>query len=171
VALVNGKVMPYLEVEPRLYRLRILNAANSRFFNLQLKVGSSAGPRFIQIGADLGFLPDPVVMPNLLLSNAERADVVVDFSAFEGQDIVMMNDAPHPFPFGFPGAPPENMPVMQFRVRRRGAPDRDNPRDQDFDFDQSRIPAKFRSRYPLVFVRLTRQCVCSWKAAGSWNRS
>jgi len=34
--LVNGTVYPYLEVEPKAYRFRILNAADDRFFNLQL---------------------------------------------------------------------------------------------------------------------------------------
>jgi spore coat protein A len=158
VALVNGKVMPYLEVEPRLYRLRILNAANSRFFNLQLKVDSSPGPAFVQIGADVGFLAMPVPMQSLLLSNAERADVVVDFSAFAGRNIVMMNDAPHPFPFGFPGGPPENMPVMQFRVRRKvrdWEPDRsrdwDKGRDrsQDWASNETRIPAVLPAPHPV----------------------
>src|SRR5699024_2178781 len=32
--LVNGKVWPYLEVEPRKYRFRILNAANTRTYQL-----------------------------------------------------------------------------------------------------------------------------------------
>jgi len=47
--LLNGKIRPYLEVEPRLYRFRILNAANSRFFNLSL----TASQPFHQIGTDL----------------------------------------------------------------------------------------------------------------------
>jgi FtsP/CotA-like multicopper oxidase with cupredoxin domain len=34
--LVNGTAYPYLEVEPRAYRFRILNAANDRMLNLQL---------------------------------------------------------------------------------------------------------------------------------------
>jgi len=34
--IVNGTAYPYLEVEPRAYRFRILNAANDRFFNLQI---------------------------------------------------------------------------------------------------------------------------------------
>jgi len=33
---VNGTAYPYLEVEPKAYRFRILNAADDRFFNLQL---------------------------------------------------------------------------------------------------------------------------------------
>ncbi len=35
---VNGVAYPYLEVEPKAYRFRILNAANDRFWNLQLFV-------------------------------------------------------------------------------------------------------------------------------------
>ena len=35
---VNGTAYPYLTVQPKAYRLRILNAANDRFFNLQMYV-------------------------------------------------------------------------------------------------------------------------------------
>jgi spore coat protein A len=114
VALVNGKVYPYLEVEPRRYRFRMLNAANTAFFNLQLKAGSKPGPKFVQIGSELGFLPKPITMQSILMVNAERADVIVDFSGFDGQDIVMTNDAPSPFPIGFLPSVPQ---IMQFRVR------------------------------------------------------
>ncbi len=48
--MVNGKLFPYLEVEPRRYRFRLLNAANGRFFHLSL----SNGQKFIQIGTDQG---------------------------------------------------------------------------------------------------------------------
>ena len=50
-ALVNGKVWPYLEVEPRKYRFRILNGSNSRFYRLRL----NSGQNFVQIGTDGGF--------------------------------------------------------------------------------------------------------------------
>jgi parallel beta-helix repeat protein len=36
--IVNGQAYPYLNVDPHAYRFRILNAANDRFFNLQLYV-------------------------------------------------------------------------------------------------------------------------------------
>jgi spore coat protein A, manganese oxidase len=52
IALVNGKVWPYLEVEPRKYRFRILNGSNSRFYNLSL---TSKQP-LTQIGSDGGLL-------------------------------------------------------------------------------------------------------------------
>jgi len=77
------------------------------------------GPDWIQIGTEGGFLPAPVVIPSrpiawnsdqttfnygnvsdhsLLLAPAERADVVVDFSAFAGQTLILYNDAPAAFP-------------------------------------------------------------------------
>ncbi len=80
---------------------------------------ATAGPSFIQIGTEGGFLPAPVVLPNqpvdwnmdqtnfdmgvvnkgtLLLGTAERADVIVDFSNFSGKTIILYNDAPAPFP-------------------------------------------------------------------------
>jgi hypothetical protein len=42
--IVNGTVYPYLEVEPKLYRFRILSVCNDRFMNLQLY---QADPAFI----------------------------------------------------------------------------------------------------------------------------
>jgi spore coat protein A len=47
---VNGKVWPYLEVEPRKYRFRLLNGANARFFRMTL----DSGQLFYQIGTDSG---------------------------------------------------------------------------------------------------------------------
>ncbi len=239
---VNGKAYPYLDVEPKAYRFRILNAADDRFFNLQMYVanpgivgsltttpgsgytadpvvtvtnavgdttghgftisatadltpgsptlgqvafsinsvgsnytlppvitvansvgdttgaGATAtavlytaptevgmvpittptlppfdvsgipdptmkGPDWWQIGTEGGFLPAPVVVPSqptgwnlnpltfnfgvvnqhsLLLGSAERADVVVDFSAYAGKTIILYNDAPAAFPAGVP---------------------------------------------------------------------
>lgn len=46
--LVNGKLFPYLDVEPRKYRFRILNGANGRFYWLSL----SQGAEMLQIGSD-----------------------------------------------------------------------------------------------------------------------
>ncbi len=101
--LVNGKLFPYLEVEPRQYRFRILNAANGRFFHLSL----SNGQAFDQIGTDQGLLPAPVRTERVSLSPGERADLMVDFSAAAGQNIVMNNDVA--------------VTVMQFRVSRAGS--------------------------------------------------
>ncbi len=110
-AVVNGKVWPYLEVEPRKYRFRLLNGSNARFYRLKL----SSGQPFVQIGGDQGFLPHPVLVDELILAPAERADVILDFSHHKGAHITMTNDAPAPFPGGGGGALPE---IMQFRVKK-----------------------------------------------------
>ncbi|MDD5306799.1 MAG: multicopper oxidase domain-containing protein [Deltaproteobacteria bacterium] len=153
--IVNGAAYPYLVVDPKAYRFRILNAADDRFWNLQFYVAdptvttsdgrtntevklvpypagatgypvdyvvadpTTAGPSFIQIGTDGGFLPKPAVLPNkpvawngdpmafdfgvvnqgtLIMAPAERADVIVDFSAYAGKTLILYNDSPAPFP-------------------------------------------------------------------------
>ena len=119
--LVNGKVWPFLEVEPRKYRFRILNASNSRFYNLTLNQSDShgvpnghAGPSFFQIGSDGGFLPAPVRRNVILTAPAERFDVVIDFSDLEGKFFVLNNDAKAPYPDGDDVIPED---VMLFKVK------------------------------------------------------
>jgi spore coat protein A len=192
--LVNGAPYPALSVTPRRYRFQTLNAAQARFYNLQLYVADQsadgitltesadrdnhgnrikipanpAGPKIIQIGKDSGLLPAPVVLNdppqpigylattteddprkgnasryNLLLAPGERADILVDFRGFEGQSIILYNDAPAPFPMGdirndyYAGAPdlacigrpastdpgygPDTRIVMRFDVQRNGS--------------------------------------------------
>lgn len=109
--LVNGKVWPYLEVEPRKYRFRIVNGSNSRFYRLSF----SPGNKFIQIGTEQGFLEKPEHTNKFVLAPGERIDMLVDFSKFKGQIMILTNDAPSPFPNGTP--PDENTGIiMQFRV-------------------------------------------------------
>ena len=80
---------------------------------------ANRGPAFVQIGTEGGLLPMPVALPNtpigfeqnkknivvlsvkqktLFLAPAERADVVVDFSQFAGQTVILYNDSPAPVP-------------------------------------------------------------------------
>jgi FtsP/CotA-like multicopper oxidase with cupredoxin domain len=169
IPVINGTPYPYLTVDPKPYRFRILNAANDRFWNLMffqadpdplvispetpgrtltevklvpavLTPGYPAGwpidgreggvpdpalmgPPFIQIGHEGGFLPAPVVIEpqpvdwnldagtfdfgnvntySLFLGPAERADVIVDFSNFAGQTLILYNDSPAPVPAADP---------------------------------------------------------------------
>jgi spore coat protein A len=108
VMLVNGKVWPYLNVEPRMYRFRILNGCNARILNLDL-----AGSDFWQIGAEGGMWDIPVRTRRLVLAPAERADVLVDFSRLAGHTLVLMNHRP-PRPVSNPA--PQLPQVMQIRV-------------------------------------------------------
>jgi spore coat protein A len=97
VSLVNGKLFPFLEVEPRPYRLRLLNASNARIYAFAL----SNGLPFVQIGSDQGLLAAPAEVKRLTLGPAERADLIVDFGAAVGQTLLLQN---------------ATQPIMQFRV-------------------------------------------------------
>lgn len=87
--LVNGKLFPYLDVEPRKYRFRVLNASNSRFYHLSL----SNRDKFQFIGSDQGLLPSPVALDNFVIAPGERAGVVIDFKEHAGAQIILNNDA------------------------------------------------------------------------------
>jgi FtsP/CotA-like multicopper oxidase with cupredoxin domain len=117
---VNGKVWPYLNVEPRKYRFRFLNGSNARFYNLKLPKRGS----FIQIGTDGGYLASPVVLNELLLGPGERADVIIDFTGLPaGTEIIVRNDARSPFPGGEYPNPQTVGQIMKFVVIPLTAPD------------------------------------------------
>jgi spore coat protein A len=120
---VNGAIYPHLEVEPRRYRLRVLNGANSRFFQLFFNLAKSPTDvpslvAFHQIGTDGGFLSSPVPLNKLLMGPAERADLIVDFTGLQGKTVTLSNNAPAPFPgwdtINLLHAPLREL--MQFRV-------------------------------------------------------
>jgi spore coat protein A, manganese oxidase len=95
--LVNGKLFPYLQVEPRRYRFRVLNGSNSRIYHLAF----ANDVPFHQIGTDQGLLPAPVPLTLLEIAPGERADLIIDFSEHRGAQLILKNDA---------------VVVMQFRV-------------------------------------------------------
>ncbi len=123
VICVNGKIWPFLEVEPRPYRLRIVNGSNSRMYVLRLSnelkdpnpepdVNSpTAAASIWQIGADGGLfargvkftgnIPAKVNETDLLImSSGERADVIIDFSKLAGTSVYLTNHATEAAPFG-----------------------------------------------------------------------
>ncbi|MWA07383.1 multicopper oxidase domain-containing protein [Actinomadura sp. LD22] len=112
--LVNGKIWPYLDVEPRWYRFRVLNGANGRTYTLELRKENADGTStpvpgaFVQIGTEQGLLGAPAKLDRLTLSPAERADILIDFAAFKGARLRLSNTDTATSPLG-----PE---VMQFRV-------------------------------------------------------
>jgi FtsP/CotA-like multicopper oxidase with cupredoxin domain len=137
----NGRTWPILEVEQRRYRLRLLNGCNSRFLILKLAANplaarpAQAALPFWQIGADGGFLPKPVQLPQLLMAPAERADVIVDLSDVPvGTELYLINEGPdEPFGGGAPGTdfPPADPrttgQVMKLVVVPRTSSDRSKP--------------------------------------------
>jgi spore coat protein A len=98
---VNGKVWPSLDVQPALYRLRVINGSNARTFRLvPMRDGRHELDRISQIGTDGGLLPAPVEVPaeGLVLAPAERADLLVDFSDLPpGSELTLLNTATAPF--------------------------------------------------------------------------
>ncbi|MGD0733150.1 MAG: multicopper oxidase, partial [Terracidiphilus sp.] len=85
--LINGKLLPYLEVQPRTYRFRVLNASNARFYFLSLDNGAP----FQQIGSDQGLLGAPIPVNRVALAPGERVDLVIDFAEHRGANILLKN--------------------------------------------------------------------------------
>ena len=113
--MVNGNTWPFQTVEQRRYRLRFLNGCNSRFLILDFSL--IPGVDVWQIGNEGGFLAAPVNITaagnRLLMSPAERADVIVDFTNVQTGNYVLGNVGPdEPFGGGFPGS------TSQWRTRR-----------------------------------------------------
>jgi hypothetical protein len=115
--LVNGVIWPFKKVQPRRYRLRILNGANGRFFRLKLQLdsGELTTKGLTVIGVDGGFLRQPAPTPTtttadgpeevLTLAPAERVDVLIEFGPYAGKSLVLVDD-------DFAGT----VPVMRFDV-------------------------------------------------------
>jgi spore coat protein A len=121
---VNGKATPFLEVEPRKYRFRMVNGSNSRFYHLTLAPADASGkpngkpadaPPFIQIGSDGGLLPRPLHLHYLIFSPGERFDIVIDFSEHKGASLALINDAPAPYARGGEIVPSD---VILFKVTK-----------------------------------------------------
>ena len=90
--LVNGRVFPYLEVQPRKYRFRLLNSSNGSFYRLSFSADAtvtSPGLDFFQIGSEQGLLEAPAKMNILILGPGERADLIVDFSGRAGKELFL----------------------------------------------------------------------------------
>jgi spore coat protein A, manganese oxidase len=97
---VNGKIWPRLTLKPRIYRFRLVNGANTRFFNLSFlsKINPNTIIPFHVIGTDGGFLEKPAPTKTLLLAPGERADVLVDLRTIQsGDELILRNDAPIPY--------------------------------------------------------------------------
>ncbi len=110
---INGKAYPYLDVQPRRYRLRFLNGSQARFYNIHFKLNGNDLPFWI-IGSEGGLLPAPVEKTTQLIAPGERFDVIADFTGVPLQSAIMMtNDALAPYPMGGETDVPE---LMQIRV-------------------------------------------------------
>jgi spore coat protein A, manganese oxidase len=124
--MVNGNTWPFLTVEQRRYRFRVLNGCQSRF--LILDFNNVPGVEVWAIGNEGGFLAAPVNLTGtngnrLLMGLAERADLIVDFTNVPLGNHVLANVGPdEPFGGGEPdddfdtSDPDSTGQIMQFRV-------------------------------------------------------
>ena len=114
---VNGAVEPFLEVEPRPYRFRIINGCNARFLNLEWKGSDATGarPDVYVIGSDGGFIPAPFLTKNIVLAPGERLDVIVDFTRVAGER-VKLDNKPLKAPVVNPAGPLSR--IMRFEVTK-----------------------------------------------------
>jgi FtsP/CotA-like multicopper oxidase with cupredoxin domain len=129
---VNGKIWPKMEVEPRNYRLRLLNGCDSRFLAVQffeVPVGATDFSTTIQqldftvIGSDQGLASNPTTVDTLLVETGSRYDIIFDFKNVTPGNRVIMKNIGGDEPFGggilMPGDPrpfPEMNRIMAFDV-------------------------------------------------------
>jgi spore coat protein A len=125
--LVNGVPEPFVVVEPRRYRLRILNSAVFRIYNLALSDDSD----LVMIGTESGLMPVPLRAKSLLLGPGERVDLVVDFSGKSGEEIELRSVG-RTDSSSIPRTAPAEAPLLQFRVSSKKVR------------DTSRVPAALR---------------------------
>jgi len=113
---VNAVAYPFLDVEPRRYRLRFYNGSQARFYNLKFAAAKNVNMPFWVIGMEQGLLPAPVMKTALLLAPGERADVIIDFAMLpKGALVTLKNDAKAPYPGGQGG---DVAQIMQFQVTK-----------------------------------------------------
>jgi FtsP/CotA-like multicopper oxidase with cupredoxin domain len=108
--LVNGAIGPVANVPAGYVRLRLLNAANARNFDLRF---ADRRPFFV-IAGDAGLLAEPVEVRNLVIAPAERYEILADFSDGRAVDLVTGPDTHHG------GGPGMTMPMMRPRATAGG---------------------------------------------------
>lgn len=89
--LVNGTITPTASVPAGFVRLRLLNAANARNFDLRF----TDGRPFFVVAGDAGYLPEPVELTSLVIAPAERYEILVDFSDGRAVDLMTSPDLHH----------------------------------------------------------------------------
>lgn len=91
--LVNGTVQPFVNVQPRRYRFRLLDTGPSRFYEFfltDLNNLGAANPYWL-IGTDGNLIPNPIQVQSVRIGPAERVDVIIDFRSFAGKTIYLEN--------------------------------------------------------------------------------
>jgi FtsP/CotA-like multicopper oxidase with cupredoxin domain len=123
---VNGLIWPKMEVEPRNYRLRLLNGCDSRFLVVRFReaasttstdlTGAGSPIPFTVIGSDQGLASSPTTVDTLVMETGSRYDIIFDFDGLYGKRIIMENiggDSPFGFAYGDDLEPEDVFPDRQ----------------------------------------------------------
>ncbi len=92
--LVNLTPNPYMDVERRVYRFRLLNGSNARPYRLSLLRGTQS-MRFWVIGVEGGLLSAPEEVTEILIAPGERIDILVDFRDANVGDVLRLYSGQH----------------------------------------------------------------------------
>jgi FtsP/CotA-like multicopper oxidase with cupredoxin domain len=120
---VNGVIWPKMDVEPRNYRLRLLNGCDSRFLAAQffeVPAGATDFSNVIQqldftvIGSDQGLASSPTTVDTLLMETGSRYDVIFDFKTVTPGNRVIMKNIGGDEPFGGDIPGPDVFPEMKY---------------------------------------------------------
>lgn len=125
--MVNGLVWPNMNVDQGVYRFRLLDGSNARFYTLSFVTNYGLPTEttypFTQIASDGGYLSAAVATNSITFSPGERVEVLFDFSQFApGTTIILKNTANENFPFGAAINPNTVGQIMQFTVQRAPGP-------------------------------------------------
>jgi len=124
--LVNGQLLPRMQVEPTWYRLRLLNGSNTRFYNLRFHItdlldasqyGMHPDIDVWQIATDGGLTSRPAQYESngLLLAPGERVELVVNFARVGNSKITLYSDIAIPYQ-GAPNSSADYFPLLGFEV-------------------------------------------------------
>jgi spore coat protein A len=143
---VNGKIWPKADVEPRNYRMRLLNGCDSRFMVIQFVAVNAGDTDFTNAGSPIPFwvigsdqgLGTPAQTDRLVFEPGGRYDIVFDFDGLEGQRVIMKNiggDAPFGGALGddldpddlFPDRQTDRIMAFDVVMSKSNVPDNFNP--------------------------------------------
>lgn len=131
----------FLNVPAQIVRLRLLNGAGERTFN----IGMTNNRPFNVIASDGGFLSAPLTVTRLRMSPGERYQILVDASTLQGQSIQLMSYASE-LPSGVQGGPTMPMPP--------GNPPMDSPIN-GLDFNLLQLNVVLPTANPVTSVPAT----------------
>jgi FtsP/CotA-like multicopper oxidase with cupredoxin domain len=92
---LNGRIQPFLQVEQRKYRFRVVNSGPSRFLELYLgtdPVNPNPGISYTVLSSDGNFYSAPRSVNKIRMAVANRHDLIIDFSQFPvGTSLYLQN--------------------------------------------------------------------------------